>query len=72
MLLLDGTPTHSSSDIGDHSKYKNMLLPNSFTTYFGSRPQTDPDILPPGPASLGVHFFQVEIVFWREKNTKLL
>lgn len=32
-------------------------------TYFGSRPQTEPEILPPGPASPIVHFFHVEIVF---------
>lgn len=29
--------------------------------YFGSRPQTEPDILPPGPDSISDHFFHLEI-----------
>lgn len=33
--------------------------------YFGSNPQTDPDILPPGPESPADHFFHVEMVFCR-------
>lgn len=32
-------------------------------TYLGSRPHTEPDILPPGPDSPGDHFFHVEMVF---------
>lgn len=31
--------------------------------YFGSKPQTEPDIRPPGPDSPGDHFFHVEIDF---------
>lgn len=30
---------------------------------FGSKPHTEPDILPPGPDSPGDHFFQVDIDF---------
>lgn len=30
-------------------------------TYFGSSPQTEPDILPPGPDSTSDHFFHLEI-----------
>jgi hypothetical protein len=32
--------------------------------YLGSRPHTDPEILPPGPASPADHFFHVEMVFY--------
>lgn len=35
--------------------------------YFGSNPQTEPDIRPPGPDSPGDHFFQVEIDFYGPK-----
>lgn len=37
--------------------------PSFAMTYFGSKPQTDPEILPPGPESPADHFFQVEMVF---------
>ena len=30
--------------------------------YLGSRPQTEPEIRPPGPESPADHFFHVEIV----------
>lgn len=32
-------------------------------TYFGSKPQTEPEILPPGPESPADHFFHVDIDF---------
>lgn len=32
--------------------------------YFGSRPQTEPEIRPPGPDSPGDHFFHVDIDFY--------
>lgn len=34
----------------------------SYITYFGSKPQTEPDIRPPGPESPADHFFHVEII----------
>jgi len=41
--------------------WQSFLLRVKKITYLGSRPHTEPDILPPGPESISDHFFHLEI-----------
>lgn len=33
-------------------------------THLGSKPQTEPEMRPPGPLDIGDHFFHVDIIFY--------